>query len=119
MYKKNDPDQSIIVVVDHLNLTTAINGRSKKEEIDLISKEAVTLRNQCSISFFMLMQENRNSASMDRRKADLTECSSEDIQDTSAPFQDCEVCIGVYYPLKFRLKTHKNFPIIIDDVTSD
>lgn len=120
LYRKNDPDQIIIVVVDHLNLTTAINGRSKKEEIDLISKEAVTLRNQCSISFFMLMQENRNSASMDRRKAELTECSSEDIQDTSAPFQDCEVCIGVYYPLKFRVKTHKKyFPIIIDDPSSD
>ena len=66
----------------------------------------------------MLMQENRNSASMDRRKAELTECSSEDIQDTSAPFQDCEVCIGVYYPLKFKLKTHKQFPIIIDDKSS-
>lgn len=119
LYKKNDPNQTIIVVVDHLNLTTAINGRSKKEEIDLISKEAVTLRNQCSISFYMLMQENRNSASMDRRKAELTECSSEDIQDSSAPFHDCEVCIGVYYPLKFRLKTHKHYPIIIDDPSSD
>lgn len=115
LYKKKDPKQSIIVVVDHLNLTTAINGRSKKEEIDLISKEAVTLRNQCEISFFMLMQENRNSASMDRRKAELTECSSEDIQDSSAPFQDCEICVGVYYPLKFKLKTHKHYPIIVDD----
>lgn len=119
LYKKNDPDQIIMFVVDHLNLTTAINGRSKKEEIDLISKEAVTIRNQCSVPFFMLMQENRNSASMDRRKAELTECSSEDIQDTSAPYQDCEVCIGIYNPLKFKLKTHKKFPIIIDDPNSD
>lgn len=115
IYKKNDPEQCIIVVVDHLNLTTPIEGRSKKEEIDTISKYAVRLRNKCDVSFFMLMQENRNSSSMDRRKAELTECSSEDIADTSAPFQDCEVCIGVYYPLKFKLKTHKEFPIIVDD----
>ena len=112
LYKKNDPEQLTIVVVDHLNLATSIEGRTKKEEIDLISKYAVTLRNQCGVSFFMLMQENRNSASMDRRKAELTECSSEDISDTSAPFQDCEICIGVYYPLKFKLKTHKGYPII-------
>ena len=115
LYKKNDPNQNIIIVVDHLNLTTPINGRSKKEEIDLISKYAVTLRNQCAISFFMVMQENRNSSSMDRRKAELTECSSEDIADTSAPFQDCEVCIGVYYPLKFKLATHKKYPIIREE----
>lgn len=119
IYRKNDPEQIIIVVVDHLNLTTPIEGRSKKEEIDTISKYAVRLRNKCDVSFFMLMQENRNSASMDRRKAELTECSSEDIADTSAPFQDCEVCIGVYYPLKFKLKKHKEFPIIVEDKTSD
>ena len=118
IYQKNDPEQIIIVVVDHLNLTTPIEGRSKKEEIDTISKYAVRLRNKCDVSFFMLMQENRNSASMDRRKAELTECSSEDIADTSAPFQDCEVCIGVYYPLKFKLKNHKEFPIIVDDRNS-
>lgn len=115
LYKENDSDQLICVIVDHLNLTTATDGRSKKEEIDLISKYAVTLRNQCNVSFFMLMQENRNSASMDRRKADLTECSSEDIADSSAPFQDSEICIGVYYPLKFKLKTHKHYTIIVED----
>ena len=27
----------------------------------------------------------------------------------------CEICIGVYYPLKFKLKTHRGFPIIADD----
>lgn len=115
LYRTKDPEQLFIVVVDHLNLTTPIEGRSKKEEIDLISKYNVTLRNQTGcIASFMLMQENRNSASMDRRKAELTECSSEDIADTSAPFQDCEVCIGVYYPLKFKLKTHKEYPIIVE-----
>ncbi len=30
----------------------------------------------------------------------------------------CEICIGVYYPLKFKLKTHKHYPIIIDDPNS-
>jgi hypothetical protein len=114
IYKKHNPDSLLIVVVDHLNLTTSTEGRSKKEEIDLISKYAVTLRNKCNVTFFILMQENRNSSNMDRRKAELTECSSEDISDSSAPFQDCEICIGIYYPLKFKLKTHKDYPIIVE-----
>lgn len=25
-----------------------------------------------------------------------------------------EVCIGVYYPLKFKLRTHKEYPIIVE-----
>lgn len=114
IYTKNNPDSLLIVVVDHLNLATAIEGRSKKEEIDLISKYAVTLRNQCSVTFFILMQENRNSASTESRKMELTECSSEGISDSSAPFQDCEICLGIYYPLKFKLKTCRGYPIIAD-----
>ena len=27
----------------------------------------------------------------------------------------CEVCIGVYYPLKFKLKSYQGYPVIIDD----
>ena len=58
------------------------------------------------------MQENRNSADMDRRKADLTECSAEDIKDSGNPYNDCEICIGIYYPLKYKIKTHRGYPII-------
>lgn len=106
LYKANDPEQLFIVVIDHLNLTTPIEGRSKKEEIDLISKYNVTLRNQCGcIASFMLMQENRNSASMERRKAELTECSSEDIADTSAPYQDQRWK---------KIKIFKRFPCIFN-----
>lgn len=27
----------------------------------------------------------------------------------------CEVCIGVYYPLKFKLKSYQGYPVIIED----
>ena len=60
------------------------------------------------------MQENRNSADMDRRKADLTECSAEDIKDSGNPYNDCEICIGIYNPLKHKIKNHRGYPIIIE-----
>ena len=49
--------------------------------MDLISSYCVTLREKCQISCVILQQENRNSADMDRRKANLTECSPEDLKD--------------------------------------
>ena len=27
----------------------------------------------------------------------------------------CEVCIGVYYPLKFKLKSYQGYPVIVED----
>lgn len=81
IYNKTNPEQYVIVVVDHVGLCVPETGNSKKQEIDLISQYAVNLRERCQVSFFMLQQENRNSANMDRRKMDMTECSSEDLKD--------------------------------------
>ena len=115
IYIKNDPQQLVQIVIDHLALVTPVDGHSKKEEMDLISSYCVTLREKCQISCVILQQENRNSADMDRRKANLTECSSEDLKDTGSTYNDCEICIGVYYPLKFKIKSHGNYPIIVED----
>ena len=118
LYHKNNPDQYVIVVVDHVGLCVPESGSTKKQEIDTISQYAVGLRERCQVSFFMLQQENRNSSNMDRRKMDMTECSSEDLKDTGNTYNDCEVCIGVYHPLKHKLKNHRGYPII-NDQTSD
>ena len=118
LYRKHNPDQYVIIVVDHVGLCTPESGSSKKQEIDTISQYAVSLRERCQVSFIMLQQENRNSSNVERRKMDLTECSSEDLKDTGNTFNDCQVCIGVYYPLKHKLKNHRGYPII-NDATSD
>lgn len=115
IYIKKNPQQFVQVVIDHLGLVTPVDGHTKKAEMDLISSYCVTLREKCQTSFVILQQENRNSSDMDRRKANLTECSPEDLKDTGNTYNDCEVCIGVYYPLKFKVKSHGNYPIIIED----
>lgn len=43
---------------------------------------------------------------------DMTECSAEDLKDSGNCLNDCELCIGVYYPLKHKLKSHRGYPII-------
>lgn len=115
IYIKHNPEQYVIVVIDHIGLCTPQSGNTKKQEIDMISQYAVRLRERCQVSFYVLQQENRNSSDMDRRKADMTECSSEDLKDSGNTFNDCEVCIGIYYPLKHKVKTHRGYPIIIEN----
>lgn len=115
IYTPNDPDEIIIGIVDHLGLVTPMPGSTKKMEMDAVSNYAVTFRERCGASFVFLQQENRNSADINRVKMNRTECSSEDLADTSSSLQDCEVCIGVYYPLKHKQKTCHEFPIIAED----
>lgn len=115
IYTKNNPDQWIWVVIDHIGLCSPSPGQTKKQEIDDISSMSVKFREICNVSFYVLMQQNRNAANMDRRKAELTELSDEDLKDSGNPFNDCLVCIGIYHPLKYKIKTHKGFPIIIEN----
>ena len=61
------------------------------------------------------MQENRNSSDMDRRKADLSEPSAEDIKDSGNPYNDCDICIAIYNPLKHKIKNYRGYQIIADN----
>lgn len=115
IYIKNDPEQYVEAIVDHIGLVRPSAGNSKKAEIDEVSAYAVSFKEKCQCSFCILMQENRNSSDMDRRKADLTECSAEDIKDSGNPYNDSEICIGIYYPLKYKIKNHRGYPIIVEN----
>lgn len=31
------------------------------------------------------------------------------------PYNDSEICIGIYYPLKYKIKNHRGYPIIVEN----
>lgn len=115
IYTPNNPDRIINVVIDHMGLLSPQKGRNKKEEIDECSKYCVWFREVCGVSFDIVMQENRNAGNMDRRKADLSESTAEDIKDSGNCFNDCNVCIAMYYPLKYQLTTYRGYNVIGDN----
>lgn len=100
-----------VVVIDHMSLLRPSEGRKLKEEIDLTSSYLVTLRNICKISPVVIMQINRESSSMDRRKAGLNNLSLNDIKDSGNPAQDCEVAISLFNPFREELASYHEYNI--------
>lgn len=111
IYIPDDPEIITIVAIDHLSLVRPTEGRSKKEEMDLISSYLVTIRNMCGISPLVIMQTNRESAGMDRRKAGLNNLRISDIKDSGSPSEDAEVIISIFDPSKEKLSTYNNYNI--------
>ena len=111
VYEKNNENLVHLVVIDHLSLVRKSEGRSLKEEMDMISSYLVTLRNRCKISPLVIMQANRDSTSMDRRKAGLDNMQLSDIKDSGSPAQDSEIIISIFNPNRERLSTHKGYDI--------
>ena len=84
----NDPNLKVFAVVDHMSLIRPQDGRTLKAEMDLASAYAVTLKRHYPLSWFILMQQNRDANSVERRKMDLNEPGMNDVRDSSGPVQD-------------------------------
>jgi hypothetical protein len=61
------------------------------------------------------MQQNRDSTSMDRRKAGLDEPGLNDIKSTGNVGQDSDVVLQLYYPFREKLSTYRGYKLLGDD----
>jgi hypothetical protein len=83
-YPKN-PKMFLGVIIDHCTLIKATSGRSKKDEIDAISRDSVQIRNNTKIvSPIMIAQFNRDSSNQERMKQGLQDPSSNDFKDSGS-----------------------------------
>lgn len=111
-YTPHNNDQIIGVVVDHMSLIRASNGRSKKEEMDLVSSYSVQFRNRCKIvSPINVMQFNRDSGNQERMKQSLMDPTSNDFKDSGAIYEDSQIVLALYSPIKHKLTSHRKYNI--------
>lgn len=110
IYTLDNENLVTLVVIDHLSLVRP-KGRSLKEEMDLISANLVTYRNICKISPLVIMQANRNSSTIERRKEGLNNLTINDTKDTGAPAQDAEIIISLFNPYREKLPSYKGYDV--------
>ena len=113
IYTPHKPNGSVFVVLDHIGLVKTEEGRTLKQEIDLTSKFLVTLRKVYGISPIVLMQQNRDASSMDRRKFEMTEPTIHDLKNTNNVGEDCDIAIAVYYPNREKISNYRGYKIIV------
>lgn len=110
VYTPYDPDRIVLAVVDHVGLLTA-KGRSLKEEIDLTSKYAVSIRNRTGMSWLFIQQANRDQGNIERFKANKSAFTLNDTKDSGNIVQDCEIVLAVYNPNRDGLKRYNKYNV--------
>lgn len=84
-YIPNNPNMFLGIMIDHMTLVKASGGRTKKDEIDAISRDSVQIRNNTKIvSPIMISQFNRNANGQERMKQGLQDPSMEDYKDSGS-----------------------------------
>lgn len=110
-YVPNDPEKTLLTVTDHLGLLRVSAGNNKKGEIDDYSSMQVSIRNRTGMSFVNLMQVNRASSDMNRKKLGYNEPILEDIKESGNPSEDSDVVLGLYSPIKDHLANYRDYDI--------
>lgn len=105
-YKLNNPEEYNIMVTDHLYLLKKERDFDTKRNIDKFSEYQVDLARLFGFSFVNLQQFNQSLSSVERMKfkgADLSPQQS-DFRDTTNPYTDSDVCLGLMSPFKMDME---------------
>ena len=114
IYVPNNPRQILGVSIDHCSLIKATNGRTKKEEMDAISRDSVRFRNVCKIvSPIHVAQFNRSSGSDERLKQNMQDPNQNDFKDSGSLYDDSQVVFALFSPHKSKLSTYRKYNIKI------
>lgn len=108
LYKPYDPELIHNVIIDHIGL---VKAKDLKAEIDAVSRILVMLRNACGISPVVIMQINRASGDIERRKQGLNNLTLNDVKDSGNPTQDCEVAISIFNPHREKLGSYGGYDV--------
>ena len=109
-----DPEQYLIVVVDHIRLLrSGIEGI--KIQIDKACDYLVYLRNKCNLTICVVQQLNRGFKNIDRRTKNDGQYAliqTDDFADSSAPVQSSEIVLAIFHPFREKLKTCEGYDIV-------
>lgn len=112
VFYPNNSQQVFGVMIDHMSLIKATAGRSKKDEMDAVSRASVILRNTTKImSPIHISQFNRSSGSDERIKQSMQEPTLSDFKDTGATVEDSQVVIALFSPHKAKISTFHKYKI--------
>ena len=96
-----------LLAIDHLKLMKTERNFTAKENMDKMSEYIVALRNIFHISAFILQQFNQGLSSVDRQKFKGVDISPQqtDFKDTTSPYQDADVVLGIMNAYKMDMNT--------------
>lgn len=110
-YTPNNPDLVYMVVLDHIGLVRPKQGRTLKQEMDLVSSYLVTLREMCNISPVVIQQANRDHGNIERFKAGKSAFTMNDAKDSGNTVNDCNIMLALFDPFKEGLKDYRGYNV--------
>ena len=86
------PNHIILVILDHIGLARPSIGNGK-------------------ISPVVVMQVNRGSSNVERRKLNFQELQLDDLKGTGNPAEDANIVLALFYPFREKMSSYRGYDI--------
>ena len=104
-YIPNDPNEHVIVIVDHIGLTKPIKDYpTKKQAIDKMSDELRYARDFYGYTPVVVSQFNRDISNPMRIKNGDVEPQLEDFADSCSTQNDADVVLALFDPMRYKVE---------------
>lgn len=106
-YEPKNKRKIVMGIIDHMGLLNTSQDKTRKDTIDRMSQMEVGLRNRTGISFVNIMQINRASSNMERKKNGFEEPIVDDIKESGGPGEDSDTIFALYNPKEDHVTTYR------------
>lgn len=111
-YEPNNPDEYVIVVVDHVGLLKVEKELGTlKSTIERLSEYFILLRNRYKYIPVIVQQQNTETTNLTAFKEGKIRPTKDGLKDSKRTGEDCNVLIGITNPDSFDLPDYKGYPI--------
>jgi len=114
-YIPNDENLYVIIVNDHIGrLTSEVNGGVRLLEKSLIDKHSemmTSIRDRYGFIIVDISQFNRSLGNIERMKTKAVSPEPDDFKSSGDPYENCDVCIGLFNPYKLKIKDFLGYNI--------
>lgn len=117
-YIPNNPDEFVMLFVDHIGLTNSEMGLNLKETMDRLSRYAIILRNKFNTTIVFLQQFSTDLLAAKRERVMKGTGGNKnagiapnrlDFGDSKTTYRDADVVIGLVKPSEFEVSEYQGF----------
>lgn len=106
-YEPNDPDEYVVIIVDHAALLNSEKGMSLHQTITKLSSDYfVTLRNKYNYIPVLIQQQSSAQESVENMKANRLKPTLDGLGDNKLTQRDADVVVGLFSPFRHRIKEY-------------
>lgn len=111
-YIPNNPNEYVIVIVDHASLLNLEQGMPIKQTIEKLSKDFVRLKNRYHYIPVLIQQQAAEGENLSHFKADKLEPNKANLAESKLTYNDCDIALGIFSPYKHDIKNYRGYNII-------